>query len=76
MSGHDAVLKRVLSADFGLDVMVRGVIGADRRSERRPAELRRIPAAAPAQRCPGPVPAAPRHGAAGRPDDVPPDEPR
>jgi DNA polymerase III subunit gamma/tau len=29
VSGHDAVLKRVLSADFGLNVTVRGVTGAD-----------------------------------------------
>jgi DNA polymerase-3 subunit gamma/tau len=29
VSGHDAVLKRVLSADFGLNVTVKGVIGAD-----------------------------------------------
>ena len=36
VSGHDAVLKRVLSADFGLDVMVRGVTGADARSEAGP----------------------------------------
>jgi DNA polymerase-3 subunit gamma/tau len=29
VSGHDAVLKRVLSADFGLNVTVRGVTGTD-----------------------------------------------
>jgi hypothetical protein len=29
VSGHDAVLKRVLSADFGLDVMVKAVTGAE-----------------------------------------------
>jgi len=29
VSGHDAVLKRVLSAEFGLNVTVRGVTGAD-----------------------------------------------
>jgi DNA polymerase-3 subunit gamma/tau len=32
VSGHDAVLKRVLSTGFGLNVMVKGVIGADRDS--------------------------------------------
>ena len=29
VSGHDAVLKRVLSADFGLNVTIKGVAGAD-----------------------------------------------
>src|SRR5579864_8501630 len=29
VSGHDAVLKRVLSADFGLNVTIRGVTGTD-----------------------------------------------
>jgi DNA polymerase III subunit gamma/tau len=29
VSGHDAVLKRVLSADFGLNVTVKGVTGTD-----------------------------------------------
>ncbi len=29
VSGHDAVLKRVLSASFGLNVMVKGVAGGD-----------------------------------------------
>ena len=29
VSGHDAVLKRVLSADFGLNVTVKGVVGGD-----------------------------------------------
>ena len=29
VSGHDAVLKRVLSADFGLNVTVKGVTGGD-----------------------------------------------
>jgi DNA polymerase-3 subunit gamma/tau len=32
VSGHDAVLKRVLSTGFGLNVMVKGVIGTDRDS--------------------------------------------
>ena len=32
VSGHDAVLKRVLSTGFGLNVMVKGVTGADRDS--------------------------------------------
>ena len=29
VSGHDAVLKRVLSADFGLNVTIKGVAGED-----------------------------------------------
>jgi DNA polymerase III subunit gamma/tau len=29
VSGHDAVLKRVLSADFGLNVTIKGVTGTD-----------------------------------------------
>jgi DNA polymerase-3 subunit gamma/tau len=29
VSGHDAILKRVLNARFGLDVTIRGVVGAD-----------------------------------------------
>jgi hypothetical protein len=29
VSGHDAVLKRVLSSDFGLNVTIRGVSGGD-----------------------------------------------
>jgi DNA polymerase-3 subunit gamma/tau len=32
VSGHDAVLKRVLSTGFGLNVIVKGVTGADRDS--------------------------------------------
>ena len=78
VSGHDAVLKRVLSADFGLDVTVRGVTGADAgdrqaRSAAAPARARlRKPRPGP-----GRAPASPR-----RPrippdetDDAPPDEP-
>jgi DNA polymerase-3 subunit gamma/tau len=29
VSGHDAILKRVLNARFGLDVTIRGVVGTD-----------------------------------------------
>jgi DNA polymerase-3 subunit gamma/tau len=51
VSGHDAVLKRVLSADFGLNVTVKGVIDADPDGgQARPAD--------PVS--PGPGPAAPR----------------
>ena len=78
VSGHDAVLKRVLSADFGLDVMVRGVTS--------PAA-----GAAPARSAPGPGPAQVQEAPArsgsrqdepppddfpsDEPDDTPPDEP-
>jgi DNA polymerase-3 subunit gamma/tau len=47
VSGHDAVLKRVLSASFGLNVTVKGVAGGD------------APAAAPAVRPGGPGPSNP-----------------
>jgi DNA polymerase III subunit gamma/tau len=54
VSGHDAVLKRVLSSDFGLDVMVRGVTGAD--TAARPSRSPAGPAADQA----APPPPAPR----------------
>ena len=50
VSGHDAVLKRVLSASFGLNVTVKGVAGGD------------VPAAAPGVRPGGPGPANPASG--------------
>jgi DNA polymerase III subunit gamma/tau len=89
VSGHDAVLKRVLSADFGLNVTVKGVIGPDPGAG----------SAGPAGPGPGQGPATPGDGdgppaqAGGSapvrprprrdeppvddipPDDVPPDEP-
>ena len=37
VSGHDAVLKRVLSAGFGLNVTVKGVTGDDAAAGARPA---------------------------------------
>ena len=78
VSGHDAVLKRVLSADFGLDVTVRGVTGADAGDRQ---------ARSPAGPGPGPAPevpprSRPRPGQPSaaqippdEPDDAPPDEP-
>ena len=65
VSGHDAVLKRVLSADFGLDVTVRGVTGAD--AGARPARVPGGPGPGPGSGSPAPVPAAPRP-APGGPD--------
>ena len=73
VSGHNAVLERVLSARFGLNVTVQGVAGGD------------TPAGAPAwtrQSCPGlrSQPSGPGRGAgipppdpAGYDDDEPPD---
>jgi DNA polymerase III subunit gamma/tau len=86
VSGHDAVLKRVLSAGFGLTVTVKGMTGADAApgavglppgrpgpgsaSGRPPAPAR--PGSGPA------TPAAPAPEFAGPhdepPDDMPPDE--
>ena len=37
VSGHDAVLKRVLSTDFGLNVTIKGVAGGRRHGRGRPA---------------------------------------
>jgi DNA polymerase III subunit gamma/tau len=71
VSGHDAVLKRVLSADFGLDVMVRGVTGAA--GEGRPASAAADPG--PAQVQQAPARSRPRHDEPPPPDDFPSDEP-
>jgi hypothetical protein len=89
VSGHDAVLKRVLSADFGLNVTVKGVTGTD-------AGAGTARSAGPASRGPGaaapdagqdPVADAPARDLGPRPrhdeppadeiapDDMPPDEP-
>ena len=86
VSGHDAILKRVLSERFGLNVTVKGVAGADAtagaaraggRPSGDPAPGGR--AAAPARRDPAPAPpdlVPPEFG--GLPDepddDMPPDE--
>jgi hypothetical protein len=58
VSGHDTVLKRVLSADFGLNVTVRGVAGGGDATGPRPGR-------------PGPGPAASREPAATRPGVAP-----
>jgi DNA polymerase III subunit gamma/tau len=78
VSGHDAVLKRVLSADFGLDVMVRGVTGAAAGAS--PARAPADPGPAQAQQAP--ARSRPRHDEpppdafpSDEPDDTPPDEP-
>ncbi len=82
VSGHDAVLKRVLSADFGLNVTVRGVTGTDigagaarsadpadpgqGQAPAVPGAASRPAASAPPTR-PGPAGAATRVPARGRP---------
>ena len=43
VSGHDAILKRVLNARFGLDVTIRGVTGADPGTGRPAASARPRP---------------------------------
>jgi DNA polymerase III subunit gamma/tau len=85
VSGHDGVLKRVLSADFGLNVTVKGVTGGDAQPGRpatvtpaaaRPAATRRDPAPAPSESAPPEF-----TGSYDEPDDdmppgeMPPDDP-
>ena len=84
VSGHDAVLKRVLSADFGLNVTIKGVAGDDVTAgggrpgrpgpgvpgaDRQPA-VRRDPVPAPSESAP------PEFAGTydDEPDDMPPDE--
>jgi DNA polymerase III subunit gamma/tau len=63
VSGHDAVLKRVLSSDFGLNVAIRGVAAGDVAAQTgrpgtgapaaaRPPAVRRDPAPAPSEAAP------------------------
>jgi DNA polymerase-3 subunit gamma/tau len=81
VSGHDAILKRVLSADFGLNVMVKGVAGGDAAAGAPGARPGRSgpanPAASPSRQPPAAPPefAPPEPGGyAGEPsDDAPPD---
>ena len=61
VSGHDAVLKRVLSASFGLNVTVKGVAGGD------------PPAGAPGVRPGGSGPANPASGPSRPPAAAPPE---
>ena len=85
VSGHDGVLKRVLSADFGLNVTIKGVTGGDAQPGRpatvapaaaRPAATRRDPAPAPSESAPPEF-----TGSYDEPDDdmppgeMPPDDP-
>jgi DNA polymerase-3 subunit gamma/tau len=88
VSGHDAVLKRVLSSDFGLNVTIRGVSGGDVVAQTgrpgtgapaaaRPPAVRRDPVPAPSEAAPpefaGPEFAGPEFaGPYDEPDDMPP----
>jgi DNA polymerase-3 subunit gamma/tau len=70
VSGHDAILKRVLNTRFGLDVTIRGVTGADlgTGAVRSAGPVSPGPVAASDQ-----VPAAPSRSRP-RQDEPPPDE--
>ena len=84
VSGHDAVLKRVLSGSFGLNVTVKGVAGGDAPAGApgvRPG--RAVPAAGPSRQPPAAPPefappefAPPDPGGYDEepPDDMPPDQ--
>jgi DNA polymerase III subunit gamma/tau len=58
VSGHDGVLKRVLSNDFGLNATIKGVAGGDAQTGRpapaaaRPPAVRRDPAPVPSESAP------------------------
>ena len=82
VSGHDAVLKRVLSAGFGLNVTVKGVAGGDAPAAAPGARPGRPgpsnPAPGPSRQSPAPPPEFAPADPAGYhdepPDDMPPDE--
>jgi len=86
VSGHDAILKRVLSTDFGVNATIKGVAGADvtaagarpgrpgtgAPASARPPEVRRDPVPAPSQ-SPLPEFTAPDFAEPyDEPDDMPP----
>ena len=83
VSGHDAILRRVLSTDFGLNATIKGVAGGDVAAQAgrpgtgapasaRPPAVRRDPVPAPSESAPpeftGPDLAEPYD----EPDDMPP----
>ncbi len=75
VSGHDAVLKRVLSASFGLNVTVKGVAGGDTPAAApgvRPG--RAVPASGPSRQAPVAAPEFAPPDPAGYDDDEPPDD--
>jgi DNA polymerase III subunit gamma/tau len=83
VSGHDAILKRVLKARFGLDVTIKGVAGGDvspgvaarppvsgASGDRKPGPVRRDPTPAPPEFVPPEFTGS--HDEP--PDDLPPDD--
>ncbi len=75
VSGHDAVLKRVLSARFGLNVTVKGVAGGDTPAGApgaRPGSA--VPASGPSRQAPVAAPEFAPPDPAGYDDDEPPDD--
>jgi DNA polymerase III subunit gamma/tau len=84
VSGHDGVLKRVLSADFGLNVTIKGVTGGDAQPGRpatvapaaaRPAAIRRDPAPAPSESAPPEFTGSYDEPDDDMPGEMPPDDP-
>jgi DNA polymerase III subunit gamma/tau len=80
VSGHDAVLKRVLGTNLGLNVTIKGVAGGDvAPAAARPPAARRDPVPAPSESAPpefaGPEFAGPEFTEPyDEPDDMPPGE--
>jgi DNA polymerase-3 subunit gamma/tau len=86
VSGHDAILKRVLSTDFGLNATIKGVAGADvtaagarpgrpgtgAPASARPPAVRRDPVPAPTQSAPPEFTAPDFAEPYDEPDDMPP----
>ena len=87
VSGYDAVLKRVLSAGFGLNVTIKGVAGGDVAGGARPGRpgtgapdvarppaVRRDPVPAPSESAPPEFTGPESAAPDDEPDDMPPDE--
>jgi DNA polymerase-3 subunit gamma/tau len=86
VSGHDAILKRVLSTDFGVNATIKGVAGADvtaagarpgrpgtgAPASSRPPAVRRDPVPAPSQSPPPEFTAPDFAEPYDEPDDMPP----
>jgi DNA polymerase-3 subunit gamma/tau len=83
VSGHDAILKRVLSTNFGLNVTIKGVAGGDVAAQAgrpgtgapaaaRPPAVRRDPAPAPSEAAPPEFAGPEFAGPYDEPDDMPP----
>ena len=83
VSGHDAILKRVLSTDFGLNASIKGVAGGDVAAQAgrpgtgapaaaRPPAVRRDPAPAPSEAAPPEFAGPEFAGPYDEPDDMPP----